>query len=257
MVEKNKAKSTTETSSLRLSARNVAIIFVLLLLGTLATVAYTSAPEVRPSRLFIVTVIFLILGLALFDHLNETFQKEQAWRKLADRTGLTCRVEGLFLLGYDVRVTGNYRGHPLAMFTFKQGKSQVPSTQIELTVNNETAATLRLRGPFKPSEARSDRVVSDLFEAAEARQFGDNRRFFIRSRPVHVVTTMFRPGPLRTKLLQLESLVNIELEGQTLHLNQLGVLGDAEYLHCLFDLLSDLAEAIEHGGYIKLTSAAN
>lgn len=257
MPQKNEVNQTTEPSPLRLSARSIIIIFILLFVGTSAVVAYISVPDIRLSRLLTVGVIFIILGLALVDHLVEAFQKEQVWRQLANRTGLICRVDSFFLLGYTVHVTGIYRGRSLTMFSFKQGKSQVPSTQIELVVNNKIGATLRLRGPFKADEAMSDRIISQMFEAAEARQFGDNQRFFIRSRPVHLITTMFRPGSLRTKLLQLENLVNIELEGQTLYLNQLGVLGDIEYLHCLFDLLSDLAEAIEGGGYIRLTSSAN
>ncbi len=243
-------------SSMLLSVPLAATVFVGLLVATLLGVALLSAPEVRLTRLLTVGLIFTLLGLALFDHFYEILQTAQAWRTLAERTGLTCRVNGFFLTGYSVEVSGTYKGHRLSLYIYKQGKSQVPSTKIEVFVNNELGATLRLRGPFEPGAAQSDKVVSQMFEATEARQFGDNRRFFIRSHPVHLVTSMFRPGPLRDKLLQLEDLVNIELEGQLLHCNQLGVIGDADYLHSLFDLLSDLADAVEKGGYVKLTSSA-
>lgn len=246
----------TEANGATLSPKMVLVIFSALLLGTLGVVAALSDPQVRLTRLLTVIVIFVILGLALFDHLYEIIQLERTWQQLARRTGLICRVDGFFLTGYAVEVGGHYQGRMLSLATYKQGKSQVPSTRITLAVKNETGARLRLRGPFKPGEANSDKVTSDLFQAAEARQFGHDQRFFIRSQPVHLVTSMFRPGPLRTKLAQLESLVNIELDKQTLHFNQLGVLGDVDYLEFLFDLLSDLADAVEKGGYVKLNVAA-
>ena len=146
------------------------------------------------NRVIGIGVLIFLAGLALFDNLYEVRQKEHAWRQLAERTGLNCQVSGFFLLGYSVEVLGTYRGYPLSLYTYKQGKSQVPATRIELQVNNEADDALRLRGPFARNEAIADKVVSEMFEATEARQFGDDLRFFIRSRPVHVVTTIFRAG---------------------------------------------------------------
>jgi len=208
------------------------------------------------TRLLTVGVIFVILGLALFDHLYEIIQLERVWCQLAQRAGLQCRVDGFFLTGYAVEVSGRYRERRLSLFTYKQGKSQVPSTRIAVAVENEAGAIFRLRGPFKPDEANNDKVVNSLFEATEARQFGSDHRFFIRSQPVHLVMSMFQPGPLRAKLSQLETQVNIELEGQALRFNQLGVLGDVTYLEFIFDLLSDVADKVEKGNYTKFSAAA-
>ena len=99
--------------------------------------------------------------------------------------------------------------------------------------------------------------MADLFDASDARQFGNDQRFFIRSHPIHLVTGMFRAGPLHNSLLSLKSMVNIELDGRHLYFEQIGIIEDVEYLHFLLDLLSDLAAAIDRGGYIKLTSPSD
>lgn len=155
-------------------------------------------------------------------------------------------MSGFILFGYSVEVSGTYRGYPIALYSFKQGKSQVPSTRLDLQLKNETNDVLRVRGPFRRNEARTDKVVSEMFEATEARQFGDDIRFFIRSRPIHLVTTIFRNGSvIRDKLQMIETLVNIELKGQRLFLDQIGILADVDYLHQLLDLLCDLADEVE------------
>ncbi len=256
MAVKQEDHHQADPNGVSLSPRSVIIIFGALLLATLAAVAVISDPDVMMTRLLTVGVIFVILGLALFDHLYEIIQLERVWRRLAQRTGLQCRVDGFFLTGYAVEVSGRYRGRNLSLSTYKQGKSQVPSTRIAVAVNNEARAILRLRGPFKPGEANDDKVVNDLFEATAARQFGRDHRFFIRSQPVHLVTSMFQPGSLRAKMSQLESPVNIEVEGQSLRFNQLGVLGDVAYLEFIFDLLSDMADKVEKGSYVTFNAAA-
>ncbi len=240
-------KQSPTTRRVAFSAKAVVVLFALIFVVVLAIVMATAAPESFWNRVLTVGLVFLILGLALFDNIYEALQKERAWGKLAGQTGLTCQMDGSFFNGYSVQVTGTYQGRAITLSTYKQGKSQVPSTHIELKLKNETKASFRLRGPFSPGEATTDKVVSDLFEATAAREFGADRRFFIRSRPVHLVTAIFRPGPLQTKLRNLELMVNIELEGRMLHFNQMGVLGDTEYLSFIFDLLSDLADTIERG----------
>lgn len=197
--------------------------------------------------------ILLMLGLALFDSLAEMSEKKRFWGEAAQRAGLTCQV-GNFFLGFPVQVFGTYRERKLKLSTFKQGKGQIPSTRLEVSVENPAKASLRLRGPFGRKQAMSDKGVTDLFSATDARQFGDDLRFFIRSSPVHLVTGMFKSGPLKDNLLQLKPLVNIELEGQKLYFEQIGIIEDVDYLHFLFDLLIDIADTIDRGGYVKLTT---
>ncbi len=201
-----------------------------------------------------VGIAIAMLGLALFDNWFEASRKEKGWTELANRTGLTCQVHGFILVGYSVEVHGVYRGHNLVLSTFKQGKGQVPSKEIELQVDNESGASLRLRGPFNQADAKQDVVVKELFQATDAREFGNEQRFFIRSQPIHLVTNIFSNKPLYNNLLKLPEMVNIELQKNELRFDQLGILQDVDYLIFLFDLLTDLARIIEHGNYRKLSA---
>lgn len=232
-------------------------VLVAVFLALTGAIALVSDPQSVWMRLIGVGMLFFVVLLALLDNIVETRRKEKVWRQLADRTGLGCRVEGLPLLGYTVSVSGTFQNRLIALDTFKQGKSQVPSTRIELQVNNSAGASLRLRGPFNPNSANFDVGVSGLFQASDARQFGDKHRFFIRSHPLHLVTNLYHTQPVRDQLSHLETLINIELEDDKLQFDSLGVLGDIEFLHNMFNLLSDLANIVEHGSHTKFSVPSN
>ena len=230
---------------------------VLLFAALLAFIVAVSPPEQMWMRLLGAATIFAVILLALLDNLLETARKARAWHQLAARTGLSCRVSGSILTGYSVAVLGIYKNRAIQLSTFKQGKSQVASTRIELQVNNQAGAVLRLRGPFNPSQTQASFGVNELFAATDARQFGNNQRFFIRSQPIHLVTNLLNEPLVTTELAKIESLVNIELEKDKLNFDTLGVLGDHSYLHMLIDMLSNIAEVIEHGSYIRLLTLSN
>lgn len=232
------------------SHKTFALVMVLLFAGVELVVYFGSEADAVQSRMIGVGVIFMIIGLALFDNLFEVSGKAEAWQALADRLGVACE-RGNFITGYTVQVIGTFRERRLNIYTHKRGKGQIPSTRVELVVDNPTAAALRLRGPFNKTEATSDPVTSDLFSAAESRQFGDDTRFFVRSKPVHLVTSMLRSGPLRDKLLMLRPLATIELEGKTLFFEQLGSLQDVDYLQFVTNLLNDVGDLIEGEGVVK------
>ncbi len=228
----------------RYAGRMLALVVGLLvgsgLLGLFVTVNGVLSLE----RLVGVGVVVAILGLAWLDNRLEVWSKERPWRELAARTGLTCQVGG-WLHGYAVQVVGNYRGRSLRLYTPKRGKGQVPATRIELGLPNPTSAMLRLRGPFPRDEAVHDQVTRDLFGATAAQQFGNDQRFFIRSRPLHLATGLLSSGALWEQLQHLEMLTNIELDGTTIVFEQMVVLRDATQLQVFFDLLSEIATLIE------------
>jgi len=233
---------------------NIKVLLVLLLavFAALAgVIVLISDARLVWMRIVGVAILFFVVLLALLDNVVETSRKERAWRQLADRAGLSCRVQGSPFFGYTVSVLGQFRNRPVALSTFKQGKSQVPSTRIEMEVQNGGSASLRLRGPFTPHEAAVDLGVNELFQSTDARQFGHQQRFFIRSRPLHIVTNLYNSETLRNQLSQIETLINIELEGNKLQFDSLGVLGDLDFLYSMFDLLSNLADIIERGSHIK------
>lgn len=168
--------------------------------------------------------------------------REKAWRELADSTGLTYESGGF--LGSS-RVTGTYRSHSLTLETFTRGtgKSRTTYTRIVLFVNNQTGAYLALYEEGFFSKIGKFFGMQDI-------QIGDeelDQRFIIKSRPESYAAGLLRVGGLRQRLMEMRPL-NIELDGRELHFEQVGVLKNLDYLRSLFDLLSDLAGAIERTG---------
>ncbi len=227
------------------SPKSFASNLIAILVALELAIILTSDSDYLWRRMGLVGIIYFVVALALFDNFLEAYRKEQAWRELADQTGLTCRVTGSLLWGYSVQVEGVYRGRKLLLYTYKRGKGQIPSTQIEMTVANPNEASLRLRGPFSPENAPADKGVEELFKRVDAHQFGDEYRFFIRSWPAHLVTNMFQEESVRANLQKFAGLVNIELTDHILFFEQLGILGDGDYLHFILELLGDLADIIE------------
>lgn len=171
--------------------------------------------------------------------------REKAWRELAESLGLTYESGGFLGLS---RVTGTYHGHSLTLDTFTRGsgKSRTTYTRIVLFVNNQATAYLALyeEGVFSK--------IGKFFGMQDI-QIGDeelDRRFIIKSRPENFAASLLLAGGLRQKLLETRPL-NIELDGRELHFEQVGVLMNVDYLRSLFDLLSDVAGAVERkdGGY--------
>lgn len=227
-----------------LSSYGSAIMFILVFLGILAGIAFVSAADVRAERLIGATVVFGMLFLAWFDNHVTIRYRTQAWEVLAARTGLRCRVKG-WIFGTDVTVFGRYRGRNLTLFTPKGGKGQVPSTRIELNVQNSGKAVFRLRGPFARNEMALDRVTNDLFEASASQSFGGDQRFYIRSQPIHLATNLLAAKGLWSDFLALERLTSVELDGQRLSLDQMGEVTDADELEHLFELLSEMGDLVE------------
>lgn len=204
----------------------------------------TSPPEFLKERVFAVVVLFAMLGLTWLQKRAEVQDKIGSWQEVATRTGLTCKVSG-WLQGAAVSVVGTYRTRLVTLFSPTLGKAQVASTRIEVMIENPTEAALRVRGPFKRNEVLYDRVTNNLFAGSNSRQFGNDQRFFIRSNPIHLATSLVSAKTVWPILEKLEHLVSLELNGNTLSFEQTGILRDVEQLQSLFDLLSDLADMIE------------
>jgi len=178
--------------------------------------------------------------------------REKAWRELAESTGLTYESGGFF---GSSSVTGTYRGHSLTLDTFTRGagKHRRIYTRIVLFVNNRDNAYLALYQESVFSKVGKFFGMQDI-------QVGDedlDRKFIIKSRPETFAVNLLLTGGLRTKLLEARSL-NIELDGRELHFEQMGVSTNQDYLRSVFDLLSDVAAAIERmGGGAGFDSSAS
>jgi hypothetical protein len=168
--------------------------------------------------------------------------RQQAWSELAARTGLTFEPGGIFSRTV---VTGNYRGRPLTLDTFTRhsGKNSTTYTRIQLGVNNPSALSLAIYDENVLSKVGKALGVQDI-------QTGDDeldRRFIIKGQPEPVIASLFTSISLRQKLLEAHS-VHVEVKGQQVYWQQRGAESNADYLQSLFDLLSDLAEAVDRAG---------
>jgi len=166
--------------------------------------------------------------------------RQQAWSELAARTGLTFESRSIFA---PMRVAGNYRGRSLTLDTFTRhsGKNSTTYTRIQLGTNNPCALSLAIY---------DENVLSKLGKALGMQdiQTGDDeldRRFTIKGQPEQVIANLFTSIGLRQKLLEARS-VHVEVRGQQVYWQQRGAESNADYLQFLFDLLSDLAEAVDH-----------
>ena len=194
--------------------------------------------------LFFVGIIALALGVAYFNRRAQ----ERAWREVGERTGLTFEPGTAYLGGLvrtPPRVTGTYRRHPLTLDTFTRGsgKSRTTYTRLVLFVNNAANVYLALYQESVFSKIGKFFGMQDI-------QVGDeevDRRFIIKSKPESFAAGLFTGISLRERLLQARVL-NVEVDGRELTFEQVGVLTDVDYLKFLFDLLTELAEAVERAG---------
>jgi hypothetical protein len=177
--------------------------------------------------------------------------QKRAWQKLAAQTGLTCESSGLW--GLQLCVTGTYRGRSLTLDTFTRGggadSAPTSYTRIVIFVNNQSHFYLALYEESVFSK------IGKLFGAQDI-QIGDeeiDRRFMIKGQPESVIVSLIATSGLRQKLLEARSL-NLEMDGRELYFEEQGVEMDVNYLRFLFDLLSDMAEAIERAGGIMPAS---
>jgi hypothetical protein len=186
-------------------------------------------------------VISLLVLFGVIAYLRRQ-ARQQAWSELAARTGLTFEPGGIFA---PMVVAGNYRGRPLTLDTFtrRTGKNSTTYTRIQLGANNPSALSLAIY---------DENVLSKLGKALGMQdiQTGDDeldRRFTIRGQPEPMIISLLASISLRQQLLQARS-VHVEVKGQQVYWQQRGAESNADYLQFVFDLLSDLAEAVGRTG---------
>jgi len=186
-------------------------------------------------------VISLLVLFGVIAYLRRQ-ARQQAWGELAARTGLTFESGGLFS---PMRVTGTYRGHSLTLDTFTRstGKNSTTYTRIQMGANNPSALSLAIYDENVLSKVGKALGMQDI-------QTGDDeldRRFTIKGQPEPMIASLFTSIGLRQKLLQARS-VHVEVRGQQVYWQQRGAESNADHLQFLFDLLGDLAEAVDRAG---------
>ena len=116
-------------------------------------------------------------------------------------------------------------------------------TRIRMSVNNPSALSLAIYDENVLSKLGKVLGMQDI-------QVGDDeldRRFTFKGKPEPVITGLLTSIGLRQKLLEARS-VNVEVKGQEVCWRQRGEESNADNLQFLFDLLSDLAEAVDRAG---------
>jgi hypothetical protein len=189
-----------------------------------------------------ILVFAAVIAIVLVVNYYGRQSRLRAWGELASNTGLTCESGGFFS---PIRVTGMYRGHGLVLDTFTRssGKSSQTYTRIVLSANNPSDLSLAIYEEGVMSKIGKALGMQDI-------QLGDadlDQRFIIKGRPEEAIVNLLAFGSLRQKLLDARSL-NLALDGQQVHFEERGVELDIGRLQFLFDLMSDLAEAIERAG---------
>ncbi len=198
------------------------------------------------NRMFLGGAFGTLMVLAWLDSHLDSRRRRRLWRQVAEQAGLTNTAQGTGM-GAFVFVSGQYRGRRVTLYAPRVGRGQAIATRVEVLLTNPVAAaTLRMRGPFARNTALCDSVTSNLFATTDARMFGDAKRFFVRSKPVHLITRLLATHPLWENLEDLDRLVNIELSGQVLWFEQLGLLREPDRVRQMFDLLCEMADTIEH-----------
>lgn len=228
----------------------VALLFLLLFFALFSNAFLPEKSDFFWSRVALGGLFVVFIGLRLVQNIQFAGKTVEPWRQLAAQTGLVCQTAGFkSMLGYPIYVSGAYRGRWLALYAWGSGRLQPPSTRIEVEISNQAGVQLWFRGPYPDDEIGFDNAIGNFFSAGEYRL--DHRRFFSKSKPENLAIELFGANgqttqkPLLAQLRKLQRDVNIEVDGFKLYFDQVGLLTNVEYLHFLFDLLADLAEAVE------------
>lgn len=206
--------------------------------STLMSMSSIDLDTIMPLLLILVLVAFMAIFIAVAYWSRQ--RHNRAWEDFATRTGLAFEP-GRFLGA--PRVSGAYRGHPLLVdtYTVHHGKSSTTYARIALGLNRPTGLSLTLY---------NEGVFASLGKILGGQdiQTGDaelDRRFIIKGQPEQAIRTLFLTGGW-TQKLQAARAVHLEVDSQSVRFRTTGVIRDVDYLQSLLDMVSTLADAIEH-----------
>ena len=200
----------------------------------------------EPTVLIAIVIVVVVTAVVLLVQYLQRRGQLRAWQEVAAQAGLACEEGGL--LRYPT-VKGIYRGHELQMYIHQhtsgtaKNRRTSTSTRIAMTVDNPAGLRLELS-----EEKILGRIGKQL--GMQDIQLGDtelDRRFMIKGEPAEVVGQIFMSEALRQKLLALPSL-KLELNGTTLRYEKPGAEKKAERLTGLFELMAEMAAAVERVG---------
>jgi len=186
-------------------------------------------------------VVVFAVTLSILRKRGEEMRRE-AWRELAGRTGLTfeSRPGKLFRKG-SMSVAGTYRGRHLKLDTHQV--QEPPSGEYDQGVTYTfTRTTISVNAPPEAELSLSAKFILGGGELVGDKQF--DRQFVIKSQPKGLAAKVFASPELRQHAFQTRS-TKFKLAHRELIWSKSDVEPDVEYLHSVFDLLCDVAEAVE------------
>jgi hypothetical protein len=187
-----------------------------------------------------IAVTILIIVVAMGGQYLYNRRVRQKWTDLAARTGLTVDIGGTFARP---TVGGTYRGRPLQLYTFTRGSGRSKSTYtaVSIATNSPAGWSLSLRperwyDPLAKSLGMKDVEIGDaMFD----------QRFRVNANPPEIAIAVLRGNEvLRSTLMQAPPF-NIELKSGFVQHNQRGFESNIERLEALFNVMSDVADAVE------------
>ena len=190
-------------------------------------------------------VLFVILVVFAWPSVVCPWLGAMAWRKLAARTGLTHRRSGYLGIPRRGRVVGSYRGRDLTLDTYRDMGVDL-RMRILLSVRNPVGASMLIYG--LPWTDREDRQVDGR---------GDRPFTIAQSEPGDLAAKVFAAADLHEGMWSVVQEMRvrnyrIDLSDYVLRFEQeprtfcfLSVERQADRLQALFDVLCDIAEAVE------------
>ncbi len=200
----------------------------------------------EPTVLIAIVIVVVVTAVVLLVQYLQRRGQLRAWQEAAAQAGLAC--EGGGLLRYPT-VKGIYRGRELEMYVHQHttgaGKNRRTSTSTRIAMTVDNPAGLRL-------DLSEEKILGRIGKQLGMQdiQVGDaeiDRRFMIKGDMEDEIGRIFASETLRQKLLALPSL-NLELDGTTLRYEKPGAEKKAERLTGLFELMAELAAAIDRAG---------
>lgn len=189
-------------------------------------------------------VPLLILGIfaaILYIFRKDAMRQEANWRGVAAQAGLNF-MPGTFFKRPSAM--GAWRGRALHLFTRTTGTpgdgTSTTYTVITLSLNNSKGIVLTL------GEEGLFRQVASLMLTENARIGVEafDKRFKIHCQPPAAAASIFMQNNLPVRLMSAPSL-RIEVRGNALEYRQVNVEAEQARLLWLFELLGDLAAAVE------------
>lgn len=204
-----------------------------------------SRGEISLNKVVFTTFIFLLLGGAWWNQVLNTQTTVIPWKRLAERIGLQCEVGG-FWSAYAVQLRGKYRGRSLKMYTREAGYGGIPFTRIDVKRTGKEPLKMKIRGPFEQKSILYDKISLQLMGDVVIQKTDVHNCFVLGSDSEMALQSLRADSTLWCEIARLKQLTTIEITQDEIIFEKVGIERNVGQLHLIYDLLSDLADTLQH-----------